>query len=61
MKVEKYYCDVCNKCMLPQIVENMTIQNKKYDLCNECKKDIQEKVLNYMDELKHIKIMKGGE
>ncbi len=61
MKVEKYYCDVCHKCMLPQIVQHITIQNIKYDLCDECKKDIQQKVINYIDELKHIKIMKGAE
>ena len=61
MKVEKYYCDICNKSMLPQITEHITIENKKYDLCNSCLKELREKTLLIFEEMKHNKIMEGGE
>lgn len=55
MKVEKFYCDICNKCMLPEITEHITIKPKKYDLCKSCLKELRKKTLLVFDEMKKLK------
>ena len=61
MKVITCYCDICRKQITELEINKANINKIKYELCDECLKELREKTQKIIDEMKIIKFMKGGE